>query len=135
MENDFKRYSLKPFCAIINIGLEIGYKEEKIKKKDIILFIQKYQNKLISSKNIYLSCSITKTEIVLSGQVEKHLKIGFINYPKFQLKESILKNEIEILSQKLMDKFNQNRIVVEYLDETVMFEKTDKIDNRIKTKK
>lgn len=82
---------------------------------------------MISTKNIHLSCSITKCEIVLSGQIEKHLKIGFINYPKFQLKHSILKTEIENLAQRLMNEFKQNRIVVEYIDETVMFEKTDKI--------
>lgn len=126
-----KRKSIKPFSAIINIGLEVGYSEKKISKKDIIIYIQKYQDKIISTKNIYLSCSVTKTEIVLSGQTEKHLKIGFINYPKFQIDHNVLKNEIENLAQKLMNKFKQNRIVIEYLDETIMFEKTNEINNRI----
>lgn len=126
-----KKISIKPFSATINIGLENGYKKTLIDKKEIIKHIQTYQDTLIKEKDIYLSCSVSDCYIVLSGQVEPHLKISFIDYPKFQMEHVVLKREIENLTKSLMNIFNQNRIVIEFDDKTVMFEKSNKIDNRI----
>ena len=124
--------SIAPFSATVTVGLEYGYDKLEINKSEIIGFIQEYQNKLIEEKRIHLSCSVTECSIVLSGQFEPHLKLGFINYPKFPLEHDILKTEIEELTEKLMEEFHQNRIVIEYLDETVMLEiNIDKIDGRI----
>ncbi|MFZ4102309.1 MAG: hypothetical protein ACOYKR_10155 [Sphingobacterium thalpophilum] len=67
----------------------------------------------------------------MSGQIEPHLKISFINYPKFELSPTVLKNEIEELSKQLMLTFKQNRVVIEYLDETIMLENSADIDPRI----
>ncbi len=97
-----KRISITPFYATINLGLEFGYEQRKIARNDVIAFIQQYQDKLIADKKIYLSCSVSPCDIVLSGQVEPHLKIGFINYPKFNLKHNILKSEIEGFALQLM---------------------------------
>ncbi|MEO9952200.1 MULTISPECIES: hypothetical protein [Nonlabens] len=126
------RISTKYFSAVINIGLEYGYEQKPIQENEIISFIQKYQDNLILNRNIHLSCSISKCIIVLSGQIEPHLKIGFINYPKFELEHSVLKKEIEKLTTSLMNKFIQNRIVIEFNDEIVMLEKNNMIDNRVK---
>ncbi|TQO38683.1 hypothetical protein GQ41_3343 [Arenibacter algicola] len=90
--------------------------------------MQSYQNELITESDVTLS----ECDIVLSGQVEPHLKLNFINYPKFPLEEKILKIEIENLTKSLMQKFEQNRVVIEYLNETVMLENSDLIDPRIK---
>jgi hypothetical protein len=125
------RISIKPFSAILTIGLERGYEKIIIEENDIINFIQNLQNKLIKEKQIYLSVSITNCKIVMSGQVEPHLKIGFINYPKFKLNPKDLKCEIEELAKQLMLNFKQNRVVIEYLDETIMFENDVHIDPRI----
>ena len=127
-----KKISIKPFSATINIGLEYGYEGKPIQKQDIINHIQEYQNALIKNQGVYLSCSITECDIVLSGQVEPHLKIGFIDYPKFPIEHTVLKQEIEKLTESLMEKFNQNRIVIEFDDETIMLEQTEEIDSRIK---
>jgi hypothetical protein len=127
-----RKVSTKPFSATINIGLEYGYEKQPIDPKDIISHIQKYQDSLIKNQGIYLSCSVANCDIVLSGQVEPHLKIGFINYPKFQIEHDVMKREIEKLTKSLMKKFRQNRIVIEFNDETIMFEQAVIIDNRIK---
>ena len=126
-----KRKTVKAFSAEITLGMERGYDHIPVKKNEVIIFLQKYQDTLIRRKNIYLSASVTACEIVLSGQVEPHLKFGFINYPKFLMDHSRLKYEIETLVKALMKKFEQNRIVIEYLDETVMFERKKGIDSRI----
>src|SRR5690554_3189357 len=128
---NFKKMSIKPFSAKVTIGLEIGYTQKSINKSEIIKFIQDYQNQLQKEKDIILSVSISNCEIVLSGQVEPHLNLNFINYPKFPLKVITLKFEIENITKTLMKKFEQNRVVIEYLDETIMFENSELIDPRI----
>ena len=126
-----KRKSIPPFYGILTIGLEIGYEKVRIDKSGIITFIQAYQDELIKNKQIYLSASISNCTIVLSGQIESHLKISFINYPKFELSPAVLKFEIEELSKQLLLAFKQNRVVIEYLDEVIMLENSEEIDPRI----
>ena len=126
-----KRKSVQPFYGILTLGLEIGYEKVKIDETVIITFIQAYQDELIKNKQIYLSVSISTCTIVLSGQVEPHLKISFINYPKFELPPAVLKFEIEELSRQLMLTFKQNRVVIEYLDEVIMLENSEEIDPSI----
>ncbi|MEO9952985.1 hypothetical protein [Nonlabens sp.] len=130
-----KKTAIKPFSAQLTLGLEYGYEKITINEKEVINFIQSYQDKLIENKQIYLSVSISKCKIIMSGQNEPHLKLSFINYPKFPLSVTVLKQEIENLSKQLMIKFKQNRVVIEYLDETIMFENSLTIDPRIKTTK
>ena len=124
--------SVLPFSAKVTFGLEYGYTQEVINKEDVIKQIQNIQKKLIAQKNIYLSVAISETIIVMSGQVEPHLIFSFINYPKFRLKHTILRAEIETLTKQLMILFEQNRVVIEYLDETIMLEIDEKIDPRVK---
>ena len=124
--------TIKSFSAKVTIGLELGYTGELIEKTKIIKHIQKIQNELIKKKDIFLSVSISECNIVMSGQIEPHLILSFINYPKFPLKIETLKKEIEQLTKQLMNKFKQNRTIIEYFDETVMLEQQGKIDPRIK---
>ena len=124
--------TVKPFSAKVTLGLELGYTGELIEKTEIIQHIQKIQNNLIKNKDIFLSVSISESNIVMSGQIEPHVTLSFINYPKFPLKVEILNKEIEELTKQLMNKFKQNRTIIEYLDETVMLEQREEIDPRIK---
>jgi hypothetical protein len=127
----YKKTHCKPFSAKVTFGLERGYTGKVIKKESVIKFIQQQQNALIKDKGIHLSVSLIKCSIVLSGQNEPHLLLSFINYPKFPLKEEILKTEIENLLQLMMSEFNQNRVVIEYLNNTTMLESSSGIDPRI----
>ena len=127
----YHKTSANAFSAQVTIGLEKGYTQELISKVTIIEFLQDYQNLLFKEKKIALSASVTACDIVFSGQVEPHLKLNFINYPKFPLNEALLKKEVESMTHALMKEFSQNRVVIEYMDETVMFENTDEIDPRI----
>ncbi len=132
--NFFKK-TIKPFSAKVTFGLEKGYTKKLIKKSLVIKSIQKYQDNLIKEKNISLSVSLSECSIILSGQVEPHVNLNFINYPKFPLKEKVLKIEIENMTRSLMKEFEQNRVVIEYLDETIMLENSELIDPRIKVHK
>jgi hypothetical protein len=126
------RISIAPFSATITMGLQRGYADELINKSDIIFWLQNWQDQLIEEKQLRLSVCISECEIVFSGQIEPHLKLSMINYPKFPLKEQVLKGTIERLVTDLMKEFDQNRMVIEFPDETVMLENTDAIDPRIK---
>lgn len=128
---EVSRVSVKPFKAVVTFGLNRNYSDSQISSDEVIEAIQRYQDKLVLAKKVYLSISVSDSVIVMSHQKEPHVVLKFINYPKFPLNHKELKFEIESLVRYLMDKFSQNRTVVEYLNETVMFECTDQIDPRI----
>lgn len=123
--------SVPTFTADVVIGLQKGYSQELYNKDDLIKALQAYQKVLIEKQKIYLSANISDCQIVLSGQVEPHLKLSFINYPKFPLDEETFKKEVEALTVYLMKEFLQNRIVIIYHDETKMIEIDPQIDPRI----
>ena len=128
-----KEIKIKTFQASIFIGLEIGYTQKKINENLVIESLSELQKQLSKEKEIYLSASISKTVIVLNNQKEKHLKINFINYPKFPLSEEIFKDEVLIIGKELMKQFEQNRILIIYTDQTVMLEQSNEIDPRIRS--
>lgn len=123
--------SITTFTATITIGLEIGYSKKVYNKESLIYELQEYQKQRIDEANIYLSASVSECNIVLSGQYEKHLKIEFINYPKFPLEVEVLKEEIIKLGLHLLNKRQQNRTVIVFPDETIMLEIDAAIDPRI----
>jgi hypothetical protein len=123
---------IKPtFTATVTIGMQLGYSKQLFQKSQLIALLQKFQQQQISERTVYLSACISECEIVLSGQVEPHIKLDFINYPKFPLEEKQFKSEIELLVTYLMKELDQNRIVIVYHNETKMFETTNEIDPRI----
>lgn len=128
---EIPRKSIKPFNAKISFVLCRHYTEELLLKEDVIEEIQAHQAKLINEKEIYLSVSISDALIVLNNQKEPHLILNFINYPRFPLNDADLKSEIENLVKHLMAIFSQNRVVIEFDDETVMLDKSSDIDPRI----
>ena len=123
--------SIKTFTATITIGLEIGYTKENYSKEYLINELQEYQKKRIDESGVYLSASVSECIIVLSGQVEKHLKLEFINYPKFPLEVEVFKKEVVKLGSYLLYKIQQNRTVIVFSDETIMLEIDEAIDPRI----
>lgn len=98
----------------------------------MILNFLHFINSFCQQKNIFQSCSVSITTIVLNNQKEPHLKIDFINYPKFSLDEGIFKDEVLVIGKELMKQFEQNRILIIYTDETVMLEQSEEIDPRIR---
>ena len=128
---NFKKISADPFKATINLGLQWNYSDDLISKSEVKTVIRDYQKSKMAKGQICLSVSIKESEIILADQVEPHLEISVINYPKFRYDSKQLKSEVILLAQHLMIKFNQNRLVIEFLDETLMIENTDKIDPRV----
>ena len=120
------------YSCCIFLGLQRNYSKVLNTKESVYTYIQAYQRDLIRTKSIYLSAAITEMDIVLSGQIEPHLQIRFINYPRFPLSKEVLEKSIIELAKKLMLEFDQNRVVVESTNEVIMIQQSQKVDPRIK---
>lgn len=123
--------SIETFTATITLGLEIGYTKELYSKDYFLKELQAYQKKRMKDANVYLSASVTECHIVLGGQNEPHLKLEFLNYPKFPLDVEVFKKEIIDLGTHLLNSMKQNRTLIIFTDETYMLESNDLIDPRI----
>jgi hypothetical protein len=110
---------IKNSLATASIGSRIGYSSDFYGKSDLIKFIQEKSD---------LSVEITTTYIVQKGQNEKHYKLSILNYPyRKKLKKYIFK-----LIKDIMNKFEQNRIILNINNKTYIFEEnSDKTDPRI----
>ena len=116
------------FTAEISIGLQRGYTNDLFCKDELIKVLQEYQKRLIKEKEIYLSANISECEIVLSGQIEPHLKLNFINWTS--LKDSIIKlsykhgaNTYEKNCQFSYALDHENHFVIESWSEPLELEK------------
>ncbi|MEF8723336.1 MAG: hypothetical protein V5B30_12270 [Candidatus Accumulibacter delftensis] len=125
--------------ATISIGLQRGYTKAAIQESEVFGFLQHLQDELIAKKNLYLSANCYRSSIVLSGLIEPHLNLQFINYPKFPLHsdsrvaEQLFKETVEHIAARLMEKFDQNRVVIQFHDSNVMLEKSGDIDPDVRS--
>jgi hypothetical protein len=131
MNNKVQEVYVETYTGAINLGLKKGYSDQVFKKEEVYLFITNYQIKLIQSYGQYLSASLSEMDIVFAGQVEPHLQIRFILYPRFPMAKDDFKSAIRNLALELMKTFGQNRILVEFSDQTLMLQDSEEIDPRI----
>ena len=78
--------------------------------------------------NVLLSVKIRQCEIVFLGQEELSVELEFIQYPKFLQEEKELKKAIISLTEILMLKLEQNRVVIVFKDDTIMLEQNENIN-------
>ena len=120
--------SCKTFTAQVTIGMTKGYSKEKIMMnvfKDELLNGQR----VIKEKyNVLLSVKIRQCEIVFLGQEELSVELEFIQYPKLLQEEKELKKAIISLTEILMLKLEQNRVVIVFKDDTIMLEQNENIN-------
>lgn len=65
------------------------------------------------------------------GQEESSMGFKFIQYPKFPVEESKFKEAIIELTNLLMIKLEQNRLLIVFTDEIVMLEQSAEIEPKI----
>lgn len=117
--------------ATITMGRNRGYSNKLISIEEITEIITKIQLEITKQLDVKLSAKLTECTIVFSGQNEPSVTIDFIQYPKFQYKETKLKEAVIQFTKQLMNLCCQNRMVVVFQDETIMFEKSIEIDPKI----
>lgn len=121
------------FYATITVGLTKSYSGEPIPVEKVYDELAFFQSHLIASKKIYLSANCTLSTIVLSGQLEPHVNIKFINYPRFPLSLDIFKSAVLETAHHLQQKLHQNRLVIEFHDSIVMLQQNEDTDPAILT--
>lgn len=124
--------SIKTYTAKVTIGLYKGYSNELISIEVFKEALLEAQQKIQSDFNISLSAKLIPCEILFLGQEEPSIELQFIQYPKFPHEESALKKAIIALTELLMIKLEQNRVVIVFTDETIMLEQSENIDPHIK---
>jgi len=122
----------KTFTAQATFGLQKGYTSELIPLQEFKNALCSAQQKTKEQFSVMLSTKITLCEIIFLGQEEPSITLDFIQYPKFLIEEEKLKQAILFLVAQLMLTLEQNRVVIIFNDETVMLEKTNSIDPKIK---
>lgn len=123
--------SCKTFTAQVTIGLNIGYTTDIISLQTVKRELFTAQKAIKKEYYVVLSTKIRLCEIVFLGQEEPSIELEFIQYPKFIHEESLLKKAIIQLTELLMTALQQNRVVIVFNDETIMLEKSEKVDPNI----
>lgn len=126
-----KKITINTYKAEITLGLNKGYSESHWSLEDLKAQLTKAQAKLKVKNGTLLSAKVTLCNIVFLGQDEKSVTVSFINYPKFPLEKNTFKEGVLFVGQELMKELEQNRIVIVFDDETVMFEINSKLDSSI----
>ena len=128
---NYKKKSSPTFRAEITLGLNKGYAESQWSLQELKSILTKAQEKLKLKTGTLLSAKVTLCDIVFLGQDEKSATFSFINYPRFPLEYISFKEGVLFVGQELMNQLEQNRIVMVFEDETVLFEKSIDVDPRI----
>lgn len=123
--------TVQTFTAQATIGLIKGYSNELISISDFKMALLTAQKQIKTEFDVVLSTKITTCEIVCLGQEELSVSLDFIQYPKFQIEETVLKKAIIRLIEILMELLQQNRVVIVFSDETIMLEQSEMIDPNI----
>lgn len=121
----------KTFHAKAVLGLQKGYSNELISIEDFKTNLLKAQKKIVDKIGVGLSIQLTPCTIFFLGQDEPSISLEIIQYPKFPQPEPILKETFIQLIADMMIELEQNRTVIQFLDETIMLEQTDTINHKI----
>lgn len=121
----------KTFHAKAVLGLQKGYSNELISIEDFKTNLLKAQKKIVDKFGVGLSIQLTPCTIFFLGQDEPSISLEIIQYPKFPQPEPILKETFIQLIAYMMIELEQNRTVIQFLDETIMLEQTDTINHKI----
>ena len=106
--------SLETITAKIYLGLREGYTDVVHQCSEVEDFLQEYVDR------VDLFVTVSPTTFIYKDGREPGVVIGLINYPRF-LRES-LKKQAEEIALLCKERYKQNRLSIEYQDQTVMLE-------------
>lgn len=115
-----KTKSNQKFEIRMYIGSRRGYTGDKFTLRNLKEVIAGHQ--IMLGLEEATPVRITKTCYLWQDYQEKGWEIGIFNYPRRPLGAELLKKFALTLGEKLLAKFGQNRITIEFPDETLMLE-------------
>lgn len=107
--------SVITFTATIYVGFREQYTNTIHTIEEAYAVCQEYTNE------IGLCVTVTPTMFVYTEGNEPGCAIGLIDYPRFPATSEEIKEKANTLAKRFMEEFNQLRVSVVYLDETVTF--------------
>ena len=125
----------KHWSAKASIGLAERYSNQIILPEDFENALKEAQENVRDACGVSLSAAVTYGKIVFLGQNEPTAFLSFIQYPKFTNEEETLQEGVMCLVEIIAKRLNQNRVVIEFPEETIMIEQSDEIDPNIRTAK
>ncbi len=108
--------TVETITAKIYLGLREGYTSNIHSIDELKTFLQEYINR------VGLCVTVTPTTFLYKDGKEEGVIIGLINYPRFPTTKEKLKNTTAEIAQLCKNKYKQNRVSIEYQEETVMIE-------------
>jgi len=108
--------TVETISAKIYLGLREGYTDKIHTINELEKFLQKEANKG------GLCLTITPTIFIYKDGKENGAIIGLINYPRFPKNEGELKFTAEKIAKLCKEEYKQQRVSIEYKDETIMLE-------------
>jgi EAL domain-containing protein (putative c-di-GMP-specific phosphodiesterase class I) len=126
-----KKTIAKPWSCKLSIGLHKGYSNEIISQSDFFNLLEDCQRSVKKELGVYLSAAVTFGNIVFLGQVEPTAFLSFLQYPRLPQDETDLKSGVLRLAELLASEMEQNRVVLELLEETIMLENNQTMDPKI----
>jgi len=108
--------SLETITAKIFLGLREGYGDRVHNIDEVKDFLQRYTDR------ISLCLTVTPTTFIYKDGREDGVIIGLINYPRFPTTREKLKQTAEEIANMCKEEYKQNRVSIEYQDQTVMLE-------------
>jgi len=129
-----KVINTKPWTAKVSVGLQKGYSNERWTEAEFQDKLSVCQHRVKEMHGTLLSAAVTFGCIVFLGQKEPTAFLSFIQYPRLIQNETDLEKGVLRLAELLALAMEQNRIVIEFSDETVMLEQSNDLDPKIDLK-
>jgi hypothetical protein len=105
------------FTATIYVGTYNKDTGKKVSVKKLRAVCQQYCDE------IGLCVTVTETEFIYTGDRERGIAVGLINYPRFPASEKEIIRKAISLAERLMESAKQYKVSVVFPDETVMLSK------------
>lgn len=108
--------SVDTITAKIFLGLREGYSDKVHTLDELSDFLQ------LRTNRGGLCVTITPTTFIYKNGREEGAVIGLINYPRFPMDTEGLRKEAEEIARACKKEYKQNRVSIEYQDQTIMIE-------------
>ena len=108
--------TIETITAKIYLGLKEKHGSGIQNIEELKDFLQKNVNR------IRLCLTITPTTFIYKGERETGATIGLINYSRFPETKEELKQKAEEIANLCKDKYQQNKIAIEYQNQTVILD-------------
>ena len=116
-----------PYHGTVNIGLQKGYTGSYYSKGDYLHFVCEWHLKNGKSP-LMLCAAVYEYDLVIGNHIEPHLTLRLVTLPNQKIRKKKFRKTVTKFARLMAHQFQQNRILVEFTDRSLLIEKTAEID-------